>query len=148
MCYWLLDGKNCLLSYVARQLKETGSTKLNNTVDRFSNSLLKLDKEEIQKIKENYFKKVTKYLLEDYVIVLNDDTELNKEYSKKLEDICIVCDVSSQIERYVNGYMVCKYAALSNDSKTSISLYSKIYSTTSKGFVSENNETITGENEY
>lgn len=24
---------------------------------------------------------------EDYVIVLNDDTDLNKEYSKKLEDL-------------------------------------------------------------
>lgn len=147
MCYGILSARNCFLSAVARQLKETESTKLNNTVDRLSNNLSKLDKEEIQKIKENYFKEVTKYLPEDYVVVLNDDTELNKEYSKKLEDLCVIKDASSQVDRLVNGYMVCEYAALSKDSKTPISLYSKVYSTSSRTFISENHETLIGENE-
>lgn len=49
---------------------------------------------------------------EDSVIVLNDDTDINKEYSKKLENLCTVIDASSQIERYVNGYKVCEYVAL------------------------------------
>lgn len=40
-----------------------------------------------------------KYLPEDYVIILNDDTDLNKEYSKKLEDLSIVRDASSQEEK-------------------------------------------------
>lgn len=86
-----------------------------------------------------------KYLPEEYVTVLNDDSDLNKEYSKKLEDLCIVRDASSQTERYVNGYKVCEYTALSKKIKSSISLYSKIYSTTSNDFISENNETLKGE---
>lgn len=88
-----------------------------------------------------------KYLPEECVIVLNDDTDLNKEYSSKLEDLCLIRDASSQIERYVNGYKVCEYVALSEKQKTPISLYSKIYSTMSDNFKSENDETIQGENE-
>jgi hypothetical protein len=145
MCYGILSGKSCYLSEIARQLKE--EIKLNNTIDRLSNNLSILDKEEIAKIKENYFKEVMKYLPEDYVIVLNDDTDLNKEYSRKLENLCVIRDASSQTEKYVNGYKVCEYTALSKNSKTPISLYSKIYSTESPNFISENNETIKGEDE-
>ncbi len=86
-----------------------------------------------------------KYLPEEYVIVLNDDTDLNKEYSKKLEDLSIVRDASSQTEKYVNGYKVCEYVALSAIQKSPISLYSNIYSTTSDQFVRENDETLKGE---
>ena len=50
-------------------------------------------------------------------------------------------DASSQIERYVNGYKVCEYVALTEKAKTPVSLYSNIYSTESDSFVSENEET-------
>lgn len=143
--YGMLSSKSCLLSDIARELKE--EIKLINTIDRLSNNLMKLDKEENEKIKENYYKEVMRYLPEKYVIVLNDDTDINKEYSKKLEDLCVVRDASSQVERYVNGYKVCEYIALSEIKKTPMSLYSKIYSTTSENFKSENDETIQGENE-
>ncbi len=82
---------------------------------------------------------------EDSVIVLNDDTDINKEYSKKLENLCTVIDASSQIERYVNGYKVCEYVALTEKAKTPVSLYSNIYSTESDSFVSENEEIKLGE---
>ena len=85
------------------------------------------------------------YLPEEDVIVLNDDTDLNKEYSSKLEDLSIIRDASSQVEKYVNGYKVCEYVALSKNKKSPISLYSNIYSTTNDKFVSENNETLKGE---
>ena len=143
--YGLLSSKSCLLSDISRELKET--IKLTNTVDRLSNRLSDIDKEEKTTIESNYNKEIMKYLPDEYVIVLNDDTDLNKEYSKKLEDLCVVRDASSQIERYVNGYKVCEYVALSKIKKTPISLYSKIYSTTSDSFKSENDETIQGENE-
>lgn len=143
--YGILSGKSCLLSVISRELKET--IKLSNTVDRLSNRLSNIDKDEKIVIKNNYYKEVMKYLPEEYVIVLNDDTDLNKEYSKKLEDLCVVRDASSQVERYVNGYKVCEYVALSEKQKTPISLYSKIYSTESDSFKSENDETIKGENE-
>lgn len=143
MIYGILSSKSCLLSDISRNLKE--DIKLCNTIDRLSNNLGNIEKEEISKIKENYYKEVMKCLPDDKVIVLNDDTDLNKEYSKKLEDLCVVRDASSQVERYVNGYKVCEFAALSTKKKSPISLYSKIYSTTSDNFISENKETIEGE---
>lgn len=143
--YGILSSKSCLLSEISRKLKE--KIKLCNTVDRLSNNLANVDKEEIEKIKGNYYKEVMKYIPEEYVVVLNDDSDLNKEYSKKLEDLCIVRDASSQVERYVNGYKVCEYTALSTKIKSPISLYSKVYSTTSDEFISENDETIKGEEE-
>lgn len=141
--YGISRSKNCLLSEIARDLKE--DIKLINTIDRLSNRLSYIEDEEIVKIKNNYYYEVMKFLPEEYVIVLNDNTDLNKEYSKKLEDLCVVRDASSQTERYVNGYSVCEYVALTEKEKSPISLYSKIYSTTSADFKSENEETIKGE---
>lgn len=145
MCYGILSSKSCHLSNIGRHLKET--TKLKNTIDRLSDNLANLDKEEVCKIKDNYFDEVENYLPEGDVVVLNDDSDLNKEYSEKLEDLCVVKDASSRDEKYVNGYKVCEYVTLSKNTKTPISLYSKIYSTESKDFISENNETIKGEEE-
>lgn len=143
MTYGILARKNCYLSEIARALNE--KAKLPYTIDRLSTNLMNLDNEEISKMKNNYYEEVIKYLPEEYVVVLNDDTDLNKEYSKKLEDLSIVRDASSQIDRYVNGYKVCEYTALSKNKKSPISLYSNIYSTISDNFKSENEETIKGE---
>ena len=71
-----------------------------------------------------------------------DDTDINHEQAKKMKNLCLVRDASSKQEKYVNGYKVCEYAALSKNMKSAISLYSKVYSIESTGFVSENNETI------
>lgn len=143
MVYGILARKNCYLSEIARALNE--KTKLSYTVDRLSTNLMNLEQEEVTKIKVNYYEEAMKYLPEEYVIVLNDDTDLNKEYSTKLEDLSIVRDASSQVERYVNGYKVCEYVALSEKKKSPISLYSHIYSTTSADFISENEENLKGE---
>ena len=141
--YGISRSKNCLLSEIARNLKE--DIKLINTIDRLSNRLSHIENDEIEKMKDNYYDEVMKFLPSEYVVVLNDNTDLNKEYSKKLEDLCTIRDASSQTERYVNGYEVCEYVALTEKEKSPISLYSKIYSTTSYDFKSENDETIKGE---
>lgn len=143
MTYGLLASKNCYLSEIARLLNEP--IKLSYTIDRLSSNLMNLDNSEKEKIKCNYNEEVMKLLPEEYVIVLNDDTDLNKEYSKKLEDLSIIRDASSQTEKFVNGYKVCEYTALSMKKRSPISLYSQIYSTTSADFISENNETLKGE---
>ena len=52
MCYGILSSKSCHLSNIGRHLKET--TKLKNTIDRLSDNLANLDKEEVCKIKDNY----------------------------------------------------------------------------------------------
>ena len=145
MVYGIVARKSVVLTEIARGLKE--KNKLCNTVDRLSANLANLDVEQKQIIKENYENEALNCLkdCEEYVPVLNDDTDINHEYSKKMEDICLVRDASSQKEKYVNGYKVCEYVALSPKQKSPISLYSKIYSTTSNGFKSENDETILGE---
>ena len=145
MTYGILASRNCQLTKIASSLKEKDTTKLVNTVDRLSTNLNNLDIEDKKILIKNYYKEIMKYLPEDSVIVLNDDTDINKEYSKKLENLCTVRDASSQIERYVNGYKVCEYVALTEKTKTPVSLYSKIYSIESYSFVSENEETKLGE---
>ena len=146
MIYGMFSRKSVVLTEIARGLKE--NIELHNTVDRLSNNLMNLDEEQKQIIINNYYDEVLNCLNEindDYVIVLNDDSDLNHEYSQKLEDICVVKDASSRTDKYVNGYKVCEYAALSPNKKSPMSLYSKIYSTISEDFKSENDETIKGE---
>lgn len=149
MIYGIQARKSVMLSEIARSLKEKPeqSKKLKNTVDRLSTNLNNLDDEQVKIIKENYDKEALKYLdsEDEYVIVLNDDTDIAHEYSKKLEDLCLVRDASSNQEKYVNGYKVCEYVGLSFNKKSPISLYSKVYSTNERGFKSENEETIQGE---
>lgn len=143
MIYGMLSSHSCLISEITRSLKE--KTKDAYVNDRLSTKLMNLNNDELDIIENNYYKDVMEYLPEDYVIVLNDDTDINKEYSNKLEDLCYVRDASSRTERIVSGYKVCEYVALSKNKKQPISLYSKLYSTTSKSFISENKETMNGE---
>lgn len=96
-------------------------------------------------LKDNYFKEAEKLLPEDEILLIEDDSDINKEYSKKLEDLCIVRDASKQKETFVNGYHVCEIATLTKNEKQPISLYSHIYSTESKDFISCNNETMKSE---
>ena len=147
MIYGILCRKSVVLTEIARGLKE--KTKLCNVVDRLSTNLMNLDDEQKIIIKNNYDNEALNCLkgAGDYIIVPNDDSDLNNEYSKKMENICLVRDASSQKEKYVNGYKVCEYVALSPKEKSPISLYSKIYSTISDDFKSENEETILGEDE-
>lgn len=143
MIYGMLSSHSCLISEITRSLKE--ETKDAYVNDRLSTKLMNLKNEELDTIEDNYYKNVMEYLPEKYVIILNDDTDINKEYSNKLEDLCYVRDASSQIERIVSGYKVCEYVALSQNKKQPIGLYSKLYSTTSMSFISENKETMDGE---
>lgn len=145
MIYGINARKSVLLSDIARGLQE--KTKIIYTVDRLSNHLNNMDFEYEKEFQNNYLKEALRYIdnEDEYVTVLNDDTDINHEQAKKMEDLCLVRDASSKQEKYVNGYKVCEYAALSKNMKSPISLYSKVYSTESEGFISENNETIIGE---
>lgn len=139
MIYGIEKSESVLFSNIARQLKE--KIKLKNTIERLCDNCNSLSKKEIEIIKENYIKMAIKQLPDDEIILIEDDTDINKEYSKKLEDLCIIKDASKQKDTYVNGYHVCELVALSKNEKQPISLYSKIYSTESKGFLSCNDET-------
>ena len=94
MQYGLSKGGSCLISEIARSLDE--DIKLNYTIERLCDNLNNLYEEEKEIIWNNYIKEVSKVLDKDDAIVLFDDSEINKEYSKKLEDLDRVIDASSK----------------------------------------------------
>ena len=94
MQYGLSKGGSCLISEIARSLDE--DIKLNYTIERLCDNLNNLYEEEKETIWNNYIKEVSKVLDKDDAIVLFDDSDINKEYSKKLEDLDRVIDASKQ----------------------------------------------------
>lgn len=140
MQYGLAKGGSCLISNIARSLDE--NIKLNYTIDRLCDNLSNMYQEEKEIIWNNYLNEVSKNIDKENAIVLFDDSDINKEYSKKLEDLDRVIDGSSQDKKIVNGYHVCEATVLSMNNKQPISIYSKIYSCKSKNFVSKNTYTL------
>lgn len=143
MLYGIEKSNSILFSEIARSLKER--IKLKNTIERLCDNCNALSNEELNIIKENYFNIALKQLPDDEIILIEDDSDVNKEYSNKLEDLCTVRDASSKQEKYVNGYHVCEIVGLTKNEEQPISLYSKIYSTGSKEFKSCPNETMKSE---
>ena len=140
MQYGLSKGGSCLVSETARALDE--DIKLNYTIERLCDNLNNLSDEEKEMVWNNYLSEIDKVLDKDNAIVLFDHSDINKEYSRKLEDLDRVVDGSSKDKRIVNGYHVCEATALTKNEKQPISIYSKIYSCKSKEFVSKNDYTM------
>ena len=140
MQYGLAKSWSCLISNIARSLEE--DIKLNYTIERLCDNLSKMNSEDKEKIWKNYLNEVKKNVLEEDNVALFDDSDINKEYSKKLEDLDRVIDASSQDKKIVNGYHKCEATILTKNEKQPISVYSKIYSCKSKGFISKNNYTL------
>lgn len=143
MIYGIEKSNSILFSEIARALKE--KIKLKNTIERLCDNCNALSNEKLDIIKDNYFNIALKQLPDDEIILIEDDSDINKEYSNKLEDLCTVRDASSKQEKYVKGYHVCEIVGLSKKEYQPIGLYSKIYSTESKEFKSCPNETMKSE---
>lgn len=137
MMFGISRSGSTLISEISRSLKE--DIKLNNTIERLCDNLSKFDKEEI--ILDNYYKEMKKEIGEE-PIVLFDDSDITKIYGKKFEDLDRVIDGSSQEKEIKPGYHVCEAIVLGKNEKQPISIYSKIYSTKSKGFESSKKYTI------
>lgn len=140
MQYGLAKGGSVLISNIARNLDE--NIKLNYTIDRLCDNLANLYQDEKEMIWNNYLNEVSKNIDKENAVVLFDDSDINKEYSKKLEDLDKVIDASSKDKRIVNGYHVCEATLLTKNEKQPISIYSKIYSCKSKNFISKNTYTL------
>ena len=140
MQYGLAKSGSCLVSEISRALDE--KTKLSYTIERLCDNLANLYPEEKQIIWNNYLEEIKKNVDKENAIVLFDDSDINKEYSKKLEDLDKVLDGSSQDKKTVNGYHVCEATILTKNEKQPMSIYSKIYSCKSKNFVSKNKYTL------
>jgi len=140
MQYGLAKGGSCLISNIARALDE--DIKTSYTIERLCDNLANMYDVDKNKIWNNYLDEVKKNIREEDNIALFDDSDINKEYSKKLEDLDRVIDASSQDKRIVNGYHKCEAVVLTKNEKQPISVYSKIYSCKSKNFKSMNTYTI------
>ena len=140
MQFGLAKNGSCLISEIARSLNE--DIKLQNTIERLCDNLSNLTKEEYRIIENNYLEEVKENIDKDDVVALFDNSDVNKEYSRKLEDLDKVIDASSQDKRIVNGYHICEATVLTKNEKQPMSVYSKIYSTKSNGFKSMNYYTL------
>ena len=139
MIYGIEKSESVLFSNISRALDE--NIALKNTIERLCDNCNLISNDEINRLKDNYNKLAIKNLPDDEIILIEDDSDINKEYSRKMEDLCVVRDASKQKETYVSGYCVCEVVGLSKNEAQPISLYSKIYSTESKGFLSQGDET-------
>ena len=140
MQFGLAKSGSCLISEIARSLNE--EIKLNHTIERLCDNLSNMYDEESNTIWNNYLKEVKKNVDLDNSIVLFDDSDINKEYSRKLEDLDRVIDASSTDKRIVNGYHVCEATILTKNEKQPMSIYSQIYSCKSNNFESKNKYTM------
>ena len=140
MQYGLAKSGSCLISEIARSLDE--DIKLGYTIERLCDNLVGLYPEEKDQIWNNYLEEVKNNIDNDNAEVLFDDSDINKEYSRKLEDLDRVIDASSQDKKIVNGYHVCEATILTKNEKQPMSVYSKIYSCKSKDFKSKGTYTF------
>lgn len=140
MQYGLAKGGSCLISEVARSLEE--NIKLGYTIERLCDNLANMFEDEAEAIWNNYLEEVKKNIHESDNVVLFDDSDINKEYSRKLEDLDRVMDASSTDKKIVNGYHVCEATVLTKNESQPVSIYSKIYSCKSDNFESKNTYTL------
>lgn len=140
MQFGLAKSGSCLISEISRSLNE--DIKLNYTIERLCDNLANMYNDESDLIWNNYLDEVKKNVDLNNPIVLFEDSDINKEYSRKLEDLDRVIDASSQDKRIVNGYHVCEATILTKNEKQPLSIYSQIYSCKSKNFESKNKYTI------
>jgi len=135
MVYGLLSGKSCYLTETARKLKE--NIALDKTVERLSRNLMNFSK--AKELKESYFQTVSKHFDENTVLII-DDGDVAKSCSSKLEGLCKVRDGSTG--EIVDGYWSAGVSALAAEHKQPIPIYSRIYSSVEKGYLSNNAETL------
>ncbi|HMA60444.1 MAG TPA: transposase [Halanaerobiales bacterium] len=139
MIYGLLKGQSVLLSNIARSLKE--DILLKKTVERLSRNLENFDQQE--ELMTDYLNKV-KPNINDNTVFCCDKSDVVKPYSKKLEALDRVRDGSKgETEK---GYDTFEIAALTDNKRLPIELYSHIYSSLEPGFKSRNVEAKKGLN--
>jgi len=135
MMYGILTAQSSQLSSIARALDEKISLK--KIIDRLSSNVSKFSGE--VKLFENYVKQ-TKSKIKNNSILVIDGGDLVKPCSTKMESLCRVRDGSTG--EYGNGYHMLEATALGANNKMPIPVYTKIYSSEDKGFVSEDNEVL------
>ncbi len=117
------------LSEIARSLEE--NINLKKTIDRLSKNLSSFDGKE--NIMKNYIQFMKKEINEKSSVIIIDNSDITKQYSKKMEALSDVRDGSTgEIKK---GYLTIEAAVLSNGSKMPLSVYEK-------SFLSETDENL------
>lgn len=135
MVYGLLSGQSCYLTEIARKLSE--KIALDKTVERLSRNLMNFNGD--REVRENYFKAVEKQF-DDSTVLIIDDSDISKTSSLKLEGLCKVRDGSTG--EIADGYWFAGVSALTARHKQPIPVYSRVYSSKEKDYVSNNAETL------
>ena len=136
MLYGILESNNVHLSGIARPLEE--SINLKKKIDRLSRNLSSFyGKENIMK---NYIHLVKKETNEKSPVIVIDNSDITKPYSKKIEALSDVRDGSTgEIKK---GYLSIEASVLSKGNKIPLPVYEKIFSAAEKGFLSETDENL------
>lgn len=135
MLYGLLEGKKAHLSEIARSLKE--NITLKKTIERLSRNLNSFNSADC--IMDNYMKLVKSHIKENAVLII-DNSDIAKPYSKQLEALSEVRDGSTG--EMVLGYQTIDAAVLSQNHKMPLPVYTKIFSARETGFISETYENL------
>lgn len=140
MIYGISKSKDILLASIADALDE--NIKKAYTIDRLSENLsCDLD----TSIDKNYCNLVMDSLGDNPVFVI-DDSDIVKPLGEKFEALGIVRDGSSKNKNYEKGYHLTEIVGLTKKLKQPISIFSQIYSSTQKDFLSGNASLFEGMN--
>ena len=135
MLYGILSAQSCHLSKIGRALNEKSSLK--KTIDRLSRNLNSFSKSRC--LLENYMDKV-KGGVSDKTLLLVDGSDIAKPCSPTMECISKVYDGSTG--EVAEGYLTLGVTALTPERKMPICVYTKVYSASEPGFVSEDDEVL------
>lgn len=137
MLYGIGAAQSTHLSEIARALKEPITLK--KVIDRLSRNLATFKKYEI--LMKNYTEVVKGYITKSTIFVV-DGGDITKHYSSRLEALCSVRDGSSGEVR--TGYHLLEIMALTEKSKGPLPVYTRVFSSTEQGFISEDKEVLNG----
>jgi hypothetical protein len=137
MLYGILESQSTHLSNISRALKE--ETTLKKTIDRLSRNLNRFTDNDL--LIENYMKIVKKYTSKLSVLII-DNGDISKPNGKVFDSLCKVRDGSTG--KCVSGYHLLEISALTKNEKMPMPVYSHVYSSTDKDFMSEDNEVLKG----
>jgi hypothetical protein len=135
MIYGILSSQSCHLSKIARPLDE--SIPLKKTIDRLSRNLSEFT--DGAKLFTNYLGKIKSCISEQTILIV-DDSDITKRCSTALEGLCEVRDGSTG--EIGIGYHTVGVTALTPEKKQPIGVYTRVYSTSEKDFVSAVDETL------
>lgn len=130
MLFGVLSSKDSKLSSIGRCLNEKISLK--KVIERLSRNLKTFGDGEF--LFKNYLKTV-KSVIGDKSLLIIDGGDITKPCATKMEDISVVRDGSTG--EYKNGYYTLGITALSSERKLPIPVYTKVYTSEEKSFVSE-----------